>query len=104
MIWDSSHYKGYNARLDNNMHWCSFTGSDVLKQWVKVDLRYPYSITGISIQGDSHYPPNYIKKFKLRYSVNGKDFLYKVDTTNVQKVSNHTFLSLLSLSWELKEL
>ena len=72
-------YKGFSARLDNNYAWCSFTGSTLDQQWVKVDLRYPMSIRGISIQGDPQYFPNYIKKFKLRYSVDGTAFLYKTD-------------------------
>ena len=57
--------RGFNARLDNNQCWCSFTGSSLLQQWVRVDLRYPMSIRGISIQGDPNQPPNYIKKFML---------------------------------------
>ena len=69
--------KGFNARLDGLNCWCSFTGSTLNQQWVKVDLRYPMSIRGISIQGDPGYPPNYIEKFKLRYSVDGTNFLYK---------------------------
>ena len=83
-ITESSHYqnfqtrKGYNARLDNNNCWCSYTGSTLNQQWVKVDLRYPMSIRGISIQGDPAHTPNYIKKFKLRYSVDGTAFLYKI--------------------------
>ena len=69
--------KGFNARLDGRECWCSFTGSTLNQQWVKVDLRYPMSIRGISIQGDRGYPLNYIEKFKLRYSVDGTNFLYK---------------------------
>ena len=68
--------KGFNARLDNPECWCSHTSSQS-NQWVKVDLRYPMSIRGIKIQGDRGYPPNYIKKFRLRYSTDGTNFLYK---------------------------
>ena len=68
--------KGFNARLDNYDCWCSDTSSQ-LNQWVKVDLRYPMSIRGITIQGDRGYPPNYIIKFQLRYSTDGTNFLYK---------------------------
>ena len=91
-ITESSYYKnrpiskGYNARLDNNECWCSFTGSTLLQQWVKVDLRYPMSIRGISIQGDPGYTPNYIKKFKLKYSVDGTIYLDKKDDTYHVKV------------------
>ena len=82
-------HKGYNARLDNNNCWCSYTGSTLNQQWVKVDLRYPMSIRGISIQGDPGYTPNYIKKFKLRYSVDGTAFLYKTgDGGSWAEVSN----------------
>ena len=94
-ITESSHFnnlqshKGFEARLDNNNCWCSFTGSTLNQQWVQVDLRYPMSIRGISIQGDPNYTPNYIKTFKLRYSVDGTAFLYKtVDYHNVPLVSN----------------
>ena len=72
-------YKGFSARLDNNYAWCSYTGSTLNQQWVKVDLRYPMSIRGISIQGDPRHTPNYIKKFKLRYSVDGTAFFYKTE-------------------------
>ena len=48
------------------------------------------SIRGISIQGDPGYTPNYIKKFKLRYSVDGTAFLYKTfdgnQTAEVSKI------------------
>ena len=74
--------KGFNARLDGANCWCSFTGSTLNQQWVKVDLRYPMSIRGISIQGDPGYPLNYIEKFTLRYSVDGTNFLYKTTDTN----------------------
>ena len=93
-ITESSHYqnrtshKGFNARLDNNNCWCSYTGSTLDQQWVKVDLRYPMSIRGISIQGDPGHTPNYIMKFKLRYSVDGTAFLYKtVDRNHIEEVS-----------------
>ena len=79
-------HKGYQARLDNNRGWCSLTGSTLLQQWVKVDLRYPMSIRGISIQGDTRHTPNYIKKFKLRYSVDGTNYLYKKDNVDAEKV------------------
>ena len=68
--------KGFNARLDNTDCWCSHTSSQA-NQWVKVDLRYPLSIRGIKIQGNPAYTPNYIKKFQLRYSTDGTNFLYK---------------------------
>ena len=56
---------------------------------MKVDLRYPMSIRGISIQGDPRHTPNYIKKFKLRYSVDGTAFLYKTVSGNYNaEVSN----------------
>ena len=73
---DRQTYKGFNARLDNTNCWCSHTSSQS-NQWVNVDLRYPMSIRGITIQGDPRYPPNYIKKFQLRYSTDGTNFLYK---------------------------
>ena len=79
-------HKGFQARLDNNQCWCSFTGSTLLNQWVKVDLRYPMSIRGISIQGDPNHNPNYIKKFKLKYSVDGTNFLFKKDRVGTEKV------------------
>ena len=47
------------------------------------------SIRGISIQGAPFHTPNYIKKFKLRYSVDGTIFLYKtVDGGSLAEVSN----------------
>ena len=80
--------KGFNARLDNSDCWCAVTGSTVSQQWVRVDLRYPMSIRGITIQGDRGWPPNYIEKFKLRYSTDGTNFLYKTaDTNGAQEVS-----------------
>ena len=73
---DRQNRKGFNARLDNYDCWCSHTSSQS-NQWIKVDLRYPMSIRGIKIQGDPAYTPNYIKKFQLRYSTDGTNFLYK---------------------------
>ena len=80
--------KGFNARLDNYDCWCSLTGSTLSQQWVRVDLKYPMSIRGITIQGDRGYPPNYIEKFKLRYSTDGTNFMYKTaDANNAEEVS-----------------
>jgi len=76
--------KGFNARLDNYDCWCSHTSSQS-NQWVKVDLRYPMSIRGIKIQGDYGYPPNYIKKFQLRYSTDGTNFLYKTSDAGMSR-------------------
>ena len=73
---DEQQRKGFNARLDNTECWCAHRSSQS-NQWVKVDLRYPMSITGVKIQGDYGYPPNYIKRFQLRYSTDGTNFLYK---------------------------
>ena len=90
--------KGFNARLDGLNCWCSITGSLLFEQWVKVDLRYPMSIRGISIQGDPGSSQNYVKKFKLRYSVDGTNFLYKTtDKDNVAMVCNTKLLLLYHL-------
>ena len=86
IFYNMSTRRGFNARLDNNHCWCSYTGSTLLQQWVKVDLRYPMSIRGISIQGDPGHLPNYIKKFKFRYSVDGTNYLYKKDNLGDDKV------------------
>ena len=57
---------------------------------MRVDLNYPMSIRGITIQGDRGWPPNYIKKFKLRYSTNGTNFLYKTaDGSGLPEVSRN---------------
>lgn len=85
-------HKGYAARLDNGNCWCSSTGSTITKQWVKVDLRFPASITGITIQGDPNYAPNYIKKFKLSYGTDGTNFFYKIDDRNIELVSCSKYL------------
>ena len=82
--------KGFNARLDNGDCWCSLTRSTLSQQWVKVDLRYPMSIRGITIQGDPGYTLNYIEKFRLRYSTDGTNFTYKTeDTYNGEEVSSN---------------
>ena len=76
--------KGFNARLDNDECWCSHT-SKKYHPWVKVDLRYPMSIRGITIQGDPTYPPNFIFEFRLRYSTDGTNFLYKTSDADASK-------------------
>ena len=43
------------------------------------------SIRGIKIQGDYGYPPNYIKKFQLRYSTDGTNFLYKTSDAGMSR-------------------
>ena len=64
---------------------------------MKVDLRYPISIRGISIQDDPSYPLNYIEKFKLRYSVDGTNFLYKTnDTDHFPKVCYYSKIKIFS--------
>eukprot|EP00112_Aurelia_sp_Birch-Aquarium-sp1_P008512 Seg194.3_Seg194.2 transcript_id=Seg194.3_Seg194.2/GoldUCD/mRNA.D3Y31 product="Coagulation factor VIII" protein_id=Seg194.3_Seg194.2/GoldUCD/D3Y31 len=78
-------HEGYQARLNNNQCWCSanLRQSD---QWVKVDLRHPMSITGIATQGDPNHPSNFVTKFKLRYSVDGSNYFYKIDNLYHEKV------------------
>ncbi len=68
------------------MSWCSATSSQT-NQWVKVDLEKPLQITGIAIQGDPVHPPNYIKKFKLKYSTDGSLFFHTKDSFHYDKVS-----------------
>lgn len=80
-----STHEGYQARLNNNQCWCSATPTQS-DQWVKVDLRHPMSITGIATQGDPNHLPNFVTKFKLRYSVDGSNYFYKIDDRYFVKV------------------
>eukprot|EP00794_Sanderia_malayensis_P007927 gene7927-8782_t len=64
-------HTGKEARLHNGRCWCSASGTQILDQWVKIDLEKRLRVTGIAIQGDPAYTPNYIKKFKLKYSIDG---------------------------------
>ena len=54
------------------------------------------SIRGISIQGDPNYTPNYITRFKFRYSVDGIIFLDKTgdsgNSTEVRKAKGYLLL------------
>eukprot|EP00794_Sanderia_malayensis_P008095 gene8095-8963_t len=67
---NSNTHKGKEARLNNNRCWCSATATQT-NQWVRIDLEKPLRVTGIAIQGDPNFFPNYIKKFKLKYSIDG---------------------------------
>ena len=77
------HRDARQARLNNNYAWCSDT---VTQQWVRVDLTRRMSITGISVQGDPEYPILYFAEFKLRYSVDGKKYMYYIGTRGYPKV------------------
>ena len=87
---DMQIYKGFNARLDGANSWCSSNRSTLVEQWVKVDLRYPMSIRGISTQGDPKFPSNFIRRFTLRYSIDGATFLNKTgDSGSMTEVGSN---------------
>ena len=90
-VYAANTHEGYQARLNNNQCWCSATAQQS-NQWVRVDLKHPMSITGIATQGDPNWPPNFVTKFNLRYSVDGNNYRYKIDNFNHVKVSMPIFL------------
>ncbi|XP_065069850.1 receptor-type tyrosine-protein phosphatase S-like isoform X1 [Rhopilema esculentum] len=73
--------RGYNARLDHTECWCADQSQPRIGQWVKVDLKHTFSVTGITIQGDPSSASNYIKEFNLRYSVDLTNYVYVTTTT-----------------------
>ncbi|XP_065069768.1 lactadherin-like [Rhopilema esculentum] len=73
--------RGYHARLDNTDCWCADQSQPRIGQWVKVDLKHTFSITGITIQGDPTGASSYIKEFTLRYSVDLTNYVYVTTTT-----------------------
>ena len=84
----------YYARLDNTNCWCADQSQSRNGQWVKVDLKHTFSVTGITIQGDPSGPSNYIKEFNLRYSVDLTNYVYVTTTT-----FNDPMVSLLKVLW-----
>ncbi len=93
--YNANSHSGKEARLHNGRSWCSATSSQI-NQWVKVDLEKPLQITGIAIQGDPVYPPNYIKKFKLKYSTDGSLFFFTRDSFHYPKVRFKLFSQFYS--------
>ncbi|XP_065069554.1 uncharacterized protein LOC135694661 isoform X2 [Rhopilema esculentum] len=73
--------RSYHARLDNTDCWCADQNQPRNGQWVKVDLKHTFSITGITIQGDPAGASSYIKEFTLRYSVDLTNYMYVTTTT-----------------------
>eukprot|EP00794_Sanderia_malayensis_P008094 gene8094-8961_t len=83
---NSNTHKGKEARLNNNRCWCSATATQT-NQWVRIDLEKRLRVTGIAIQGDPAYTPNYIKKFKLKYSIDGTLYHFTREDWSIDKVS-----------------
>ena len=95
-VYNANTHQGFQARLNNNKCWCSATAQQS-NQWVRVDLKHPMSITGIATQGDPNWPPNFVTKFKLRYSVDGSDYLYKIVNLVDGQVSTPIFFTFFTL-------
>ena len=75
-----------------------------LKQWLQIDLGSVNKVTAVATQGRSDYP-QYVKKYKLQYSQDGKDFLYYRETGQTEdKVTLFNFISLFSEKCIIKEL
>ena len=71
--------------------------SSNLNQWLQVDLGSVSIVTAAATQGRSDYPQD-VKKYKLQYSQDGKDFLYYRETGRTKdKVTLFNFISLFSL-------
>eukprot|EP00794_Sanderia_malayensis_P016255 gene16255-17897_t len=80
----SNTHKGKEARLNNNRCWCSANNVQT-NQWVRIDLEKPLRVTGIAIQGDPNFLPNYIKKFELKYSIDGSIYQFTKESVGLPK-------------------
>lgn len=66
-------------------------------QWLQVDLGSVNVVTAVATQGRSDYP-QYVKKYKLRYSQDGNDFVYYRETGQTEdKVTLFHMISVFSL-------
>eukprot|EP00111_Clytia_hemisphaerica_P000837 TCONS_00002465-protein len=74
-------YAPPNARLNNEINgggWCAehkYSTQDDKDQFIQIDLGKQMSVDGVATQG-SHLLENWVKKYNLRYSDDGKSWQY----------------------------
>ena len=88
--YDSRH-NASNGRLNFRRHgqtvgaWSSKTQNN--NQWLQVDFQRSAIITGISTQGRDSYHNQYVKNYKISFSVNGAKFHNYTEPNGMSKVS-----------------
>ena len=79
------------ARLDEAFRaW--YPGTNNAEQWVQVDLLEPMDVSGVITQG--RYDANqYVRKYKVLYSLDGSNFDYVQDSEgNTEVISIDSFI------------
>ena len=91
------------ARLNSKQQWKRGSWSSLkndLNQWIQVDLGSYTKVTRVATQGNSYRSTQWVKKYKIQYSVDGLVFqFYEEPGNDSAKVSDaKVFVSLTHLS------
>ncbi|EDO44991.1 predicted protein, partial [Nematostella vectensis] len=69
----------FNARLNNSVAWCAGDSYDC---WLQVDLGGTHCVTSVATQGNPSGNNDYVKKYRLQYSLDGETWVTHEENGN----------------------